>query len=124
LDQIDAVRWTSAHSADSWDVCEELIQEALTCPNIRVVVACRTFDIEDDPQIRAWKSRSECCEVAVAELSDAALDRFLAEQQLSHRSLTPGQKKLLRSPQLLYLWWTIQHDGAPHIPFDTATDLM
>jgi hypothetical protein len=124
LDQIDAVRWTSAHSADAWDVCEELIQEALTSPNIRVIVACRTFDIEDDPQIRAWKKRNECSEVAVAELSVAALDNFLAEQHLNERPLTPSQKKLLCSPQLLFLWWTIQLDGAQHVPFDTATDLM
>jgi len=55
LDQVDAIRWTAAHSSHAWDTCERTISEALRHPNLRVIVVCRSFDLEDDPRIRAWK---------------------------------------------------------------------
>ena len=56
LDQVDAIRWTAAHSGYAWETCESVISEALSQRNLRVVVVCRTFDVEDNPQIRAWRN--------------------------------------------------------------------
>ena len=70
LDQLDAIRWTSVHSPDAMDVVEELVEEALAVPNLRVVVACRTLDMNDHPRIRAWKKDKEAHEIQVGLLTD------------------------------------------------------
>jgi hypothetical protein len=60
LDQLDALRWTSAHSAEAWDVCREMISEALISPaGLKVVVCCRTFDLDHDPQLRGWEKETK-----------------------------------------------------------------
>lgn len=47
VDQLDAIRWTGSHSGESWALCRRMIEAALELPGMRVVLACRTFDLED-----------------------------------------------------------------------------
>ena len=58
LDQLDAIRWTSAHSANALDVCKELLRQVrqlrYSGRKIMAVLSCRTFDLENDPEIRNW----------------------------------------------------------------------
>lgn len=58
LDQLDAIRWTSVHSVNSLDVCHEIINQVLAFrregKKISVIVACRTFDLKHDPEIKQW----------------------------------------------------------------------
>ncbi len=59
IDQLDAVRWTSANSDVGWELCKEIIDEALRFPNVSVVVAGRTVDLDVDPRIKHWKKGKE-----------------------------------------------------------------
>jgi len=43
LDQLDALRWTSAHSYETWRAATAIIEEALSDNLTTVVIACRTF---------------------------------------------------------------------------------
>lgn len=58
LDQLDAIRWTSMHSANALDVCKEMVRQVSSFRrdnrNISIVISCRTFDLENDPEIRYW----------------------------------------------------------------------
>jgi hypothetical protein len=124
LDQIDAIRWTSAHSSHAWDTCECVITEALTYPNLRVVATCRSFDLRDDPRLKYWKENSLYAEVEVGELQDAVVDKWVATKLGKRSALGAAQRRVLRSPQSLYLWLTL-FDGSAHPPpFRTLTDLM
>ena len=124
LDQIDAIRWTSAHSSHAWDTCERLIAETLRLPNLRVVVVCRSFDVEDDPRIRAWKRESKASEVKVGPLEDEIVDRVVSACGVKPSTLGPGQRRVLRSPQGLYLWRSLHHSNNPPVGFRTVVDLM
>lgn len=61
LDQLDAIRWTSAHSDNALDVCKELERhihlKRLNGDNICIVLSSRTFDLENNPVIRNWLSK-------------------------------------------------------------------
>jgi len=50
LDQLDAIRWTAAHSSAAMDVYKELLRQVRslrrTGKNITIVFACRSFDME------------------------------------------------------------------------------
>ena len=123
LDQLDAIRWTSAHSADAWDIFEELVEECLNYKNICVVVACRTFDFNEGPRIKAWKKEqsSKVIEVKVGELPEEEVAKIVKSKRANSAQLSKKQKDILRSPANLLLWTQLETIGQP---FRTATDLM
>ena len=56
LDQLDALRWTQAHSGEALSVCMEIIHEVANInlereKKISVVMVCRTYDLENDRNI-------------------------------------------------------------------------
>ena len=124
LDQVDAIRWTSAHSSNAWDTCERLITEALRHPNLAVVVVCRSFDVEDDPRLRAWKEQSKVKEVKVGPVDDEVVDRVVAARGANPSALGPAQRRVLRSPQALYLWTVLHESPRPPFAFRSMVDLM
>jgi hypothetical protein len=89
LDQLDAIRWTVGHSSHAWDTCERIIDEALCNDNLRVVVACRTFDVEDDVRIKNWKKSQQgrVAEIKVSGLDDETLQRVLKDAGGSYVAL-------------------------------------
>lgn len=58
LDQLDALRWTQAHSRDALLVCAQLINQVKILnqereQNIILIFVCRTYDLENDNSIKA-----------------------------------------------------------------------
>jgi hypothetical protein len=82
LDQLDAIRWTSRHSLGALEGCKELVREIRYLRAIgkqaSVVLACRSYDMQNDPEIKNWlqsekrKGRSGA-EIAVESLSVEAV---------------------------------------------------
>lgn len=124
LDQLDAIRWTSGHATAGWECCLELIQQALRTPNMRVLIACRTFDLKHDPQISAWHRDTKTTEIEVGELPESEVEHVVNELGSGFRSLTPAQKKLLALPHALALWARIPAERRATSAFGTVTDLM
>ncbi len=126
LDQVDAIRWTTAHSALAWNTCERLINAALLLPNMRIVVVCRTFDVEDDSRIRDWKKREHqhVQELLVPRLDAALVAWVIVAQGMDVAALDAKQHEVLRSPQALYVWCRLFDSEAAPPAFRTLTDLM
>ncbi|MCU1233764.1 MAG: hypothetical protein JWP63_1731, partial [Candidatus Solibacter sp.] len=125
LDQVDALRWTAAHSSHAWDTVERLVAEALNYPNLRVVLMCRSFDTEENPRIKAWKERTKAIPFRIGPLDDTIVDRVAATVDVSAASIDAAQRRVLRSPQGLYLFWRVmQGPGVRPPAFRTMTDLM
>ena len=112
LDQLDALRWTGAHSSEAWDVCRETILDALaTSPKTKVVVCCRTFDLQHDPQFRRWKEQSKNLrEVQVGDLTPeqvrAAIDQA-ASSKGEIRPIDDRELILLQHVHHLQMWLTL-----------------
>ncbi|MEN8130113.1 MAG: hypothetical protein ABFS45_07930 [Pseudomonadota bacterium] len=127
LDQLDAIRWTAAHSSTAIDVCKELVRQVRSLRGgdrkIIAVFACRTFDLENDQEIKSLLSDTEnhgFVEITVKELSEKQLEQTL-EKNIA--SLTDSQKRILAIPQNLAIWMELKKDGT--IPdFRSATELM
>ena len=127
IDQLDALRWTPQHDPSAWTVFERLVTEAMQLSStMHVVVACRSFDLENDPQIRPWreqeKIRSLLGRYPVGDLSNNYVQEIVNEAGGSWDLLKPGQRRLLERPQCLYLWTNLPSDARS--AFRTATDLM
>jgi hypothetical protein len=127
LDQLDAIRWTSAHSSAAMDVCKELVRQARSfrreSENIVIVFACRTFDLENDLEIKGLipdKKDQKFVKIESKELSSDQLKSILGN---NFDVLTDTQKRILTSPYNLAIWIEINRNGK--VPdFRSATDLM
>lgn len=127
LDQLDAIRWTAAHSTDAMEVCKELLRQVRSLrgagKNITIVFACRTFDLENDPEIKKLFAESKgqgIAKIPVKEFSDEQLKAIIGQDI---NALTKAQKRILSCPQNLAIWMELKKKGA--IPnFRSATELM
>lgn len=127
LDQLDAIRWTAAHSLGAMEVCKELLRQVRslrgTGINIAIVFACRTFDLENDPEIKklfADGKEQGISKIPVKEFSDEQLKAIIGQDITS---LTKAQKRILSCPQNLAIWLELKKKGA--MPdFRSATELM
>ncbi|MEM8671189.1 MAG: hypothetical protein AAGG48_26945 [Planctomycetota bacterium] len=131
LDQLDALRWTASHATEGLDVCKEMVREALAMRSLgqrmSIVICCRTFDLEHDPQIRAWLKSSKDVKlekVIVKELAETTVRSFVESQDVNYDRMVPKRQELLRSVQNLAIWAEVvrAEDSSPE--FDSGTDLM
>jgi len=127
LDQLDAIRWTAAHSTAAMDVCKELARQVRSLrkagKNISIVFACRTFDLENDPEIKnllGVSDNQEFAQIPIKEFSDEQMRKIVG---LDLSTLTGPQKRILSCPQNLAMWIQLKQGG--EIPnFCSATELM
>ena len=127
LDQLDAIRWTAAHSSVAMDVCKELLRQVRslrrTGKNIVIVFACRTFDLENDPEIKNLLSEAEkhdFVKILVKEFSGEQLKEIIGPDLAA---LTESQKRILSCPQNLAIWMELKKEEAQPL-FRTASGLM
>ena len=127
VDQLDALRWTAAHSHNALAVCRALVREVralrLRGRQAGIVFSCRTFDLEHDPELSNWlgnRSQGQCHKVEVKGLSDETVGKLVGP---SYAALSNQQKKVLASPHNLAMWVQLAatHDAPT---FRSATGLM
>ncbi len=132
LDQLDALRWTSAHSADSLEVCKTLVREAEhvgpTGRAVLVILSCRTFDLEHDPEIKKWLDGVQVParsfqKIKVDSLPEQDVKNVVQAQGQNYDGMSTEQRKILANPQHLEMWVRIVRSGA--VPeLRNATQLM
>jgi hypothetical protein len=63
VDQLDAIRWTSRNSDKAWEICKEILDDALRTHEMTVIVVGRTMDFQDDPKIKSWRDENNAAGV-------------------------------------------------------------
>ncbi|MGB7604492.1 MAG: hypothetical protein WBL93_03350 [Lutisporaceae bacterium] len=113
LDQLDVLRWTQAHSRDSLLVCAQIINQVERLNferkyKISVVFVCRTYDLENDNNIKSLFKKIDTKEeviqwnkVQVNELDERIVKDIVGKR---YEQLTSKLKELLRIPSNLYIW--------------------
>lgn len=122
LDQLDALRWTQSHSRDSLLVCSEIIRQISRLNferkhNISVVFVCRTYDVENDNNIKSlfevkneemlikWES------ISINELGDEQVQVIVGNE---YERLSKKLKALLKIPSNLYIWQRLERGNEIH----------
>ncbi|MEK4527753.1 hypothetical protein CXK86_08105 [Paenibacillus sp. BGI2013] len=113
LDQLDALRWTQAHSRDALLVCTQIIDQVervnLERENkISVVFVCRTYDLENDNNIKSLfktdnnkKTALHWNKIQINEFPDDSVKVIVGNR---YENLTKKLKEVLRVPSNLYIW--------------------
>jgi len=123
IDQIDAVSLASGRMPASFEVIATVLREALAFPNMRVLLACRKFDLENDERIRTLPQRDGGSQVEVMPLSDDQVNNAVQALGLPPNALTAQQRDLLRSPFNLALLRSIA-DQTDALAFDSPRSLL
>ena len=125
IDQLDAVSLASGRNSDFFDCISSMLREAKRHPNVWVLVACRKFDVDNDPRIREFISAGGIAqEVPLAEFDEATVREVVAKLGIEPARLNPKQIDLLSLPVHLRLLAEVSSGkhGAP-LGFQTAKEL-
>lgn len=109
LDQLDALRWTQAHSRDSLSVCMRIINEVESLNRereckISMVFVCRTYDFENDAAIKQLfekESELKWNNIEIGELTDGTIKVVIGDE---YDGYSKKIKKLLRIASNLFIW--------------------
>ena len=125
IDQLDAVSLASGRNSDFFDSISAMLREVKHYSNIRVLVACRKFDVDNDPRIRELISANGIAqEVPLAEFDEATVRKVVANLGIVSGSLNSKQIEMLSLPVHLRLLAEVA-DGKIDAPlgFQTAKEL-
>lgn len=104
VDQLDALSVVSARNPAAWSAVNELLDEANAYPQMRILFACRSFDLERDPQIRRLADDAEQVErITVGPLDEEVIRSAIATAGLDSIALNQRQVEILSTPLHLHL---------------------
>ncbi len=112
IDQLDALSMISARQQSAWPALTELLEETRDYPNMRILFACRSFDLEQDGQLRALVADESRIErIPVNDLDDETIIATITASGFVGRSLSPSQLRILSVPLHLYLFLETSRSG-------------
>ena len=112
IDQLDALSIVSARQQPAWNALNELLDEARNYPNMRILFACRSFDLEQDAQLRALVADENLVtRIRVGELDDDTIQSAIESSGIVVSSLGHEQMRLLSVPLHLYLFLEAARSG-------------
>ncbi len=129
LDQLDAIRWTANHSSNALQVCQEIARQVIQLRasnhNICLVLACRDFDLKEDPQLQHWISEinDKVAHIELSELPNEQVKEILNPYE-NYDSLSPIKQSILRIPIWLSLYLRIIKDNHSNPDFTSKIDLI
>ena len=104
VDQLDAISMVSARNQTAWSAVNELLDEAKDYPQMRILFACRSFDLERDPKLRRLADDQKRVErVTVGSLNEDVIRSAIESAELDSASLNQKQMQILSTPLHLYL---------------------
>jgi hypothetical protein len=103
IDQLDAVSDVSGRYGRGFEAVAEMLGELVAFPNVRLLLACRDFDLEVDRRLRRIRDREGTKIVAVSLLDDDFIDTVLAAAGVPTAELSQAQREIVRVPLHLRL---------------------
>jgi hypothetical protein len=124
VDQLDAVSLASGRLRGLWEPTWAMLQQARAHPGMRALVACRQFDLDNDPRLRTLTESGRLLEtVAVGPLTAEQIDDALVAIGFAPGRLSAGQRRLVELPLHLKLLEPLARAGG-QLDFTTVTGLF
>ena len=99
IDQVDAVSHASGRNPEFFDCIGAMLHQARAHSNIKVLAACRKFDIDNDPRIRELtKEGGIAKEIPVEQFGEETVRTLTEKLGIDPKTLSPKQVDLLRLP--------------------------
>ncbi|WP_216216905.1 NACHT domain-containing protein [Amycolatopsis aidingensis] len=123
VDQLDAVSTYSGRIPDSYEAVDEMVAQAGTHKEMKIVLVVRSADLSADPRMRSLLAEEGKVEqLEVGHLDVAAVRAALADFGVEPNSLTPDTLDLLRVPLHLAVFFRLEPESR-ELPYRTLPDL-
>ena len=125
IDQLDALSLASGRNTELFDCVYEIVRQAQAHPNMRILLACRKFDLENDYRLRRLTDSDGVAETVVVErLAHETVREVVVGFGLDANSLNFKQLDLLSVPlHLKLLTELVTDEEIRALNFETAQDL-
>lgn len=125
IDQLDAVSQASGRNPEFFDCIAEIIGQTEAYPQMRVLLGCRRFDMENDSRIKSlMQPHGRFINVLASRLSETTVRQVVENLGLNARQLDAKQVKLLSLPLHLQLIAETSQQSSPEpLQFRTAQQL-
>lgn len=122
IDQLDAVSTTSGRSTTFFDLVDQMLAETRIYPGMRVVLACRKFDLENDDRLMklVLPTRRFASRIHVPRLQKDKVKEIVSNSGGSASELTDAQVEILSNPLHLNLFTSLNCPS----PFSSLKDLF
>lgn len=123
VDQIDAVSEVSGRNGGVKAAIMRMVGEAGHFGSVRVLLACRSFDIESDERIKVLRQENGVREINVSLLDwEQNIEPILKRRGISPERFSDSQRELLRLPLHLSVFLEVaEHDD---VRFTNRNDLF
>jgi len=120
VDQLDAMSLVSGRNPQLWEVFQELCEEVRAYPHMKMILACRDFDLNHDHRLRKLgNTQSGFEKFTLNKLTDTDVLQSLDTAGFSQLNLGERQLEILSVPFHLLLFL----QGAPCHKFQTVGEL-
>ena len=125
IDQLDALSLASGRNTNLFDCVYEIIRQAQAHPNMRILLACRKFDLDNDHRLRQLTDANGVAEaVTVERLTHEKVREVSVSLGLDANSLNSRQLDLLSIPlHLKLLSELVEDEEIRALNFEKAQDL-
>jgi hypothetical protein len=110
LDQLDALSLSLSRDQTTLDIMLSTLTRLRNLDNVRIVVSCRTFDLNNDPKLSQIKVDRK---FSLLPLSDEEIDRVLQAIGIQPVHLLPAHRALLATPLHLEVYARIMAANSP-----------
>ncbi len=117
IDQLDAVSQASGRNPEFFECIDEIIDQALAHPNMHLLLACRKFDLDNDPRLRRLTDPKDgiAATVEAKRLPRTTVQSILTQLQVAVEQLTDTQLELFSLPLHLWLLASIAQNPTLHL---------
>lgn len=123
IDQVDAVSEVSGRNGSVKEVVLQLIVDARAFRTVRVLIVCRSFDLESDRRLKTLQSSNDAVHIDIPLLDWVSdVEPLLLSHNLATGSLTNNQRSLLCLPLNLAIFLEIKGNTRPN--FSSRNDLF
>lgn len=124
IDQLDAVSLASGRLPLQLDPIEEMLRQTRAFPGMRVLLACRQYDLDNDHRLRTLVASDGPATLrTVGSLDNEQIDTAIGAFGLAPARLTADQRTLIALPLHLVLLSAIA-DQANALEFQSTSDLL
>lgn len=122
VDQVDAVSEVSGRQGAVRQAVLRLVRDVESLKTVRLVLVCRSFDLDNDARLKQLKDGQRVTEVSVPLLDwPSEVEPILIRQGVDTAALSSRQRELLRLPLNLGLFVELRADAGT---FANRSDLL
>lgn len=125
IDQIDAISEISGRIGAIREVVFELLRFAKASGKIKIIAACRSYDLANDSSLRELEKEARVSRVEIKHLDWASeIEPLLGKRGFPVERITTKQRELLTLPLNLALFLETTGNDEPALSFQSTTDLF